>query len=236
MKKIIVPTLLLATSLFTGCDDGKIYPEEVTTHDMFANLTVTLKGKEAWPQKDLIVLAAFGDDQTIPISTTVIPEPTASNNTASVKLGLTGNEKTIAVSIVTKGTTRQVLYNFYTYPIEEFSKEINLPVNEIDLASFERIQKQIFNDNCVACHGGSTHAAAGLYLTDGKSYDAIVNVPADLSSEGKMIVNPGKPNASFITDILLEDIVNYNHSDIFASTPEFITLMKTWISEGAKNE
>lgn len=236
MKNIIVSILSLSTLLLTGCDDGKIYPEEVKTHDLFANLTVTLKGKEAWPQKDLIVLAAFGDDKTIPVSTTVIPEPTASNNTASVKLGLTGNEKTISVSIVTKGTTRQVLYNFYTYPIEEFSKEIDLPVKEIDLASFGRVQKQIFNDNCVACHGGSTHAAAGLFLTEGKSFDAIVNVRANLSAEGKMIVKPSEPNASFISDILSKDIVNYNHSDIFASIPEYITLMKTWISEGANNE
>ena len=236
MKNIIVSILLLFTLLLSSCDDGKIYPEEVTTHNMFAYLTVTLKGKEAWPQKDLIVLAAFGDDKTIPVSTTVIPEPTAANNTANVKLGLTGNEKTIAISLVTKGTTRQVLYNFYTYSIDEFSEKIDLPIKEIDLASFDRIQKQIFNDNCVACHGGSTHAAAELYLTEEKSYNAIINIQADLSSEGKVIVKPYEPNASFIIDILQKDILNYNHSDIFASTPEFITLMETWISEGAQNE
>ena len=234
MKKRFVSALLLtAATLLTGCDEGKIYPEETTAHTMFARLDVTLKGKEAWPQKDLIVLAAFGDDASIPVATTVIPEPTAVGSTASVSLGLTGDEKTLAVSIVTKGTTRQSVYNFYTYPISEFGEEITLPIKEIDLASFGRIQKQIFDAGCAACHGGSTTAAAGLYLTEGKSYDAIVERAASLSGEGKKIVCPGKPDESFIMDILQGDIVRYNHSDIFASTPEFITLMKTWISEGA---
>lgn len=235
-KRFVSALLLTVVILLTGCDEGKIYPEETTTHTMFARLDVTLKGKEAWPQKDLIVLAAFSDDNSLPVATTVIPEPTASSNTASVSLGLTGSEKMLAVSIVTKGTTRQVLYNFYTYPITEFSEEITLPVKEIDLASFDRVQKLIFDANCVACHGGSTTAAAGLYLTEGKSYDAIVERAASLSGEGKMIVCPEKPDESFIMDILQSDIVRYNHSDIFASTPEFITLMKTWITEGAPRE
>ncbi len=237
MEKRFVSALLLTVfTLLTGCDEGKVYPEGTTVHTMFARLDVTLKGKEAWPQKDLIVLAAFGDDTSLPLSTTVIPEPTAASNTASVSLGLTGSEKTLAVSIVTKGTTRQVLYNFYTYPISEFSEEITLPIKEIDLASFDRIQTQIFDANCVACHGGSTTAAAGLYLTEGKSYEAIVGRAASLSGEGKMIVCPEKLDDSFIMDILQSDILRYNHSDIFASTPEFITLMKTWITEGASRE
>lgn len=236
MKKSFIWVLLPLTGLLCGCDEGTVYPEETPAHSMFANLSITIRGKEAWPQKDLIVLAAFGDDASVPVSTTVIPEPTASGNTASVKLGLSGSEKTVAVSLVTKGTTRQVLYNFYTYQVDELKEDIDLPVTEIDLASFGRIQKQIFDANCVACHGGSTSAAAGLYLTEGKSYDATVNTPSTLSKEGKKIVCPGKPDESFVMDILQGDIVRYNHSDIFASTPEYITLMKTWIEEGAERE
>ncbi len=236
MKKRFILALLPLIGLLPGCDEGTVYPEETPSHSMFANLSITIKGKEAWPQKDLIVLAAFGDDPSTPVSTTVIPEPTASGNTASVKLGLSGEEKTIAVSLVTKGTTRQVLYNFYTYQVDELKEDINLEVTEIDLASFGRIQKQIFDANCVACHGGSTSAAAGLYLTEGKSYNATVDITSSLSKEGKKIVCPGKPDESFVMDILQGDIVRYNHSDIFASTAEYITLMKTWIEEGAKKE
>lgn len=228
-------SLLLACLLLTACDEGKIYPEQPAEHDVYVAMNTAFKGLNAWPRNYLIVLASFGDNDREPLSTAVIPEPTTTDGKASVRLGLSGQEKKIAISLVTKGTPREVIYNFYTYTIDNTSAaEINLPIEEIDIAFFGRIQSQIFNDNCIACHGGSTHAAARLYLTEGKSHPSLVNVQADLSHDGQLFVMPGKASQSFLMDILQSDIVKYNHSDILASNPELITLVKTWIEEDAK--
>ena len=73
-----------------------------------------------------------------------------------------------------------------------------------------------------------------LFLTDGKSYKALVNVEADLSEEGKMLVTPGDPNNSFILDILSENITRHDHSDILSAVPIKISLLESWIEGGAK--
>ncbi|WP_075558975.1 hypothetical protein [Parabacteroides timonensis] len=239
MKKyislFIVFTSLLLFSL-SACDEGKIYPEEIKHYKTYANLSIEIKGDKAFPQKELLVLAGFGDDATTPITTTVIPEPTASVKTINVQLGLKGDEKYIAICTVTKGTVRNVVYEFYRYDLSTISEEeIDIPISELNLSSFDRVQSQIFNDNCIICHGGSTEAGGGLYLTEGNSYKSLVNVIAPLSKENKVFVKPGEPDDSFVMDVLSNDILDkYDHSDIFASMPEYISLMESWIEEGAK--
>lgn len=240
MKNYISPLCMFIVSFgliasLSSCDEGKIYPEEISHYKTYANLTVDLKGEKAFPQKELLVLAGFGDDETTPITTAVIPEPTSAHNIVKARLGLKGDEKYISICIVTKGTTRSVVYEFYRYDLASVpDEEISLPITELDLSPFDRVQNQIFNKNCIACHGGSTGAAGKLYLTEGKSYENLVNRVAPLSKEGKVFVKPGEPDDSFILDVLSSDIVAYNHSDIFASMPEYLLLMRSWIEEGAK--
>lgn len=41
------------------------------------------------------------------------------------------------------------------------------------------------------------------------------------------------PSYSFLIDILTGDIVNYNHTDVLPQD-ELVTLIKTWIRDGAK--
>lgn len=95
-------------------------------------------------------------------------------------------------------------------------------------------KKPVFDAHCIACHGTSTSAAGGLFLTEGKSYKALVNIEADLSEEGKMLVKPGDSDNSFILDILSENITRHDHSDILSAVPEKISLLQSWIEGGAK--
>ncbi|MDD2952991.1 MAG: hypothetical protein PHC95_07485 [Parabacteroides sp.] len=218
-----------------ACDEGKVYPEEISTYQSYANLSLEIKGEKAFPKKELLVLASFGEDPSTPITTAVIPEPSSANKHISARLGLTGNEKYLSVAIVTMGATRELVYSFYSYPLSSVpTEDFTVPVTELDLSPFARVQQQVFNANCIACHGGSTSAAAGLYLTEGRSYQALVNVAADLSTAGKVFVKPGEPTASFLLEVLSSDKLRYNHSDIFASMPEYISLLESWIEEGAK--
>jgi len=40
-----------------------------------------------------------------------------------------------------------------------------MPAAAEDLTLMDAVQRQVFDLRCTQCHGGSSHAAAGLYLT-----------------------------------------------------------------------
>lgn len=224
---------LLLTSCLLSCDDGKIYPKE--TEEVSggkATINVRFTGQDAWPSEYMLLFAAFGDDEEMPVVSKIISRPSSEDEEVSVTLnGLDERTKRITVTVANKG--RQPLYHFYSYPLENTTEETILPVETINLATYDRIQHQVYNNYCIACHGAGDHAAADLYLTENKSYEATVNVPAPLSSTGKMLVKPGLSSQSFLVDILTNDTVNYNHTDVLPED-ELITLIKTWINDGAQ--
>lgn len=231
IKQITI--LIFIFLLFTRCDEGKIYPKETeNVTGGKVTLNASFKDTEAWPQEYMLVLAACEEDEDLPIVSKIIPEPKNQGEKVSVTLnGIDERSKKIVVAIVNKG--RQILYNYYTYPISDVNAEITLPIEEINLACYDRIQQQVFNAYCTRCHGAGDHAAANLYLTEGKSHKALVNVKAPLSETGKMLVKPNKAEESFLIDILNQDIIQYNHTDVLPEN-ELVTLIKTWINKGAE--
>ena len=54
----------------------------------------------------------------------------------------------------------------------------------------------------------------------------------------KPYVIPGEPDNSFLIDILSENILGHNHTDIFngSETTEVNNLLNAWINNGAKEE
>lgn len=80
---------------------------------------------------------------------------------------------------------------------------------------------------------GSTAPAAGLYLTEGKSHKALVDVVADKSEKGLKLVEPGSAEESFLHIILHENILKYDHTNII-TTSGTLTLLDDWINNGAK--
>lgn len=234
MKRSIY-TFFAVFLMLTSCDDGDLHPTEAGGADgQQVTLEAAFSGLKAWPAAYQLTLAAYGEDTENPLMSIQIPEPKTESGTVSLSLnGIPDATKTIGISILTKG--RKLIYNYYTYDISNATEtgNITLPVKEINVASFDRIQHQVFNNYCAACHGAGDRAAAGLYLTEGKSHAALVNIIADLSAANKKLVEPGMPSQSFIIDILTQDIVNYNHTDVLPEE-ELVTLIKTWITNGAK--
>lgn len=232
MNRIIVP-LLFCIFLFAACDDGKIYPpepEEVT--GLKATLTVRFSNLPAWPDAYQMVFAAYGENKEIPQMSKMISLPASESEEVSLTLnGLAEDVQTVAVSILTKGRKR--IYNLYTYDMSQATTDVILPVSRIDVASLERIQSQVFNNHCAACHGATGTAAAGLFLTSGTSHKALVDVNSTLSETGMYLVKPEDPAESFLIKVLKEDIVKYNHTDVLPES-ELITLMETWIKDGAR--
>lgn len=243
MRKILKIRILLLSIvcvLFAACDEGKIYPESSETEGKAVEVNITFKGVKAWPTYNYLALAAFGDDPTQAILTRRISKPSSDGVTTSIRLkGITNETKTVAIAVISKGLT--LVHSFYTFTIDDSSNEetIEIPNQNIDMASFGRVQDQIFNSQCITCHGGSSASPAGnLNLTEGKSYNNLVNIKAPDSSDGKMYVSPGDASNSFIIDVLSDDILKYyNHTDIFSGSErsEILSLMQNWINEGAEN-
>lgn len=227
MKKIIL--LLFIGIGFLACDDGNIYPKEKEdVSGATATIQVRFTGQEAWPDAYKLVFAGFNANTEVPSISKVISKPASDTVTQTVTLnGLTDDIKTLSISLLGKG--RNLIYNFYSYPVPEDTDHILLPVEEIDLAELPRVQAQIFDLHCTRCHGAGNHAAADLDLTDGQSRVALLNTPTVTGPAGTFRVVPGNVEKSFLHRILTEDCIDgYNHTDVLPEE-ELLKLIETWI-------
>jgi hypothetical protein len=148
-----------------------------------------------------------------------------------VLAGIPSEVTQIEVCVINK--LRKRIASFYAADYTEQADTIRLNAGNLDAGMFNSVQTEIFNRSCTACHGGSTEPAAGLYLTEGKSYKALVDVVADKSEEGLKLVKPGSAEESFLHVILHENIVKYDHTNII-TTSSTLTLLDDWINNGAK--
>lgn len=234
MKKEILSILLLSLLGLASCDDGKIYTNNniITTEGSTLKITADISGIDKWPEGYSIVIAGFGETDYAVISKGV-PAPEKDGDAVEVILsGITTEVNQIELCVINR--LRKRIATFYQTDFSAQADTIFIDAGTIDAGMFNSIQQTVFDAHCIACHGTSTSAAGGLYLTEGRSYEALVNVKADLSPEGKMLVHPGDPADSFILDILLSNTTRHDHSDILSVMPEKTTLLQSWIEGGAK--
>lgn len=219
---------------FTACDEGKIYPEEIIDTGRTATLTVTFTGLEAWPRENTLSLCSYSEDKSQPLLSKRITKPTREGKEVTITLNnLPAETRTIELAVISRGLKE--IYAYYTYEVDNNTEEqIVLSLGELDLASFDRIQKQIFDLNCLSCHGESTSLAGNLDLREGTAYQSLVNVKAPLSEDGKNYITPNDIHDSFLLDILEDNPI---HSDMFNSSgkQEVLSLIRGWISGGAEN-
>ena len=88
------------------------------------------------------------------------------------------------------------------------------------------------------CHGASNRAAAGLYLTEGKSREALVDVDSK-KVEGKKLVETNNANNSVLHMVLNQQTVegiSMDHRDLVSEKNEMtiLPLIDSWINNGAK--
>ena len=100
------------------------------------------------------------------------------------------------------------------------------------------IQQAYFNTTCANCHGASNRAAAGLYLTQGRSYGALVDQPS-ARVPGIKMVEPGSAANSLLHIILHQEQVEgitMTHRDLVSEQNEqnILPLIDSWINNGAK--
>ena len=101
-------------------------------------------------------------------------------------------------------------------------------------ATFEQLQKSLFDVSCASsgCHGGT----AWPDLSAGKAYDNIVGVE---SSQGIPLVDPGRPDSSYLYLKLLPDAkISGDRMPLGGPYLEPATLetVYAWIEKGAPKD
>ena len=232
MKRIGVIGVCLFNLLFLACDDGRIYEEVVVLPEegRVVKLTGKLTGAENWSSGYNVVVAGFDDTKEYAIITKTIP---AVECREVVLSGISDEVTRIELCVVNRLRKRILSYETFDCPV--IADTIRLDVGTKDLGMYASLQSQLFNTTCANCHGASTHAAAGLYLTEGKSYDALVNQPS-VKMADKLLVVPGDADGSVLYQTLATNIStgwNYDHTKEVLSDA-WLDVLEDWIDEGAK--
>lgn len=230
LARQLLSALLIVSCTLSGCDDGKIYPTEPEEQERIAiTLSVSFQEIEIWPQAYTLVFGAFEEGETSPYLSKRLVAPTESDEWIDLELtGLRPSTHHVSIAVVNRG--REVQYEYFRYALEGEVESVDLEPVQLSLVQFKRIQQQIFSSYCSRCHGEGNSAAAGLFLSAGKSHESLVGRSSSLREE--ILVKPYQPNQSFLLQVLTEDLINYNHTDVLPEA-ELIELIRAWIDVGA---
>lgn len=237
MRKTKYFLLLGIIALFAvACDSGDIYPKEETPTENRTTATATFNfiHTKAFPSAYNIVLATYDGSSSYPLTSVVVAAPEEDKPVKLTMDNIQKQAKTVELCLNQKHGNKRI-FSFYSFPLDNVKEgsAITIPAQKIDLASFARIQQQLFTPQCIGCHGGNEKAAAGLFLTEGISYDNLVNHKSKNSPKKRVL--PHSVVSSFLIDVLTKgDVVHFNHTDLSTLEEDDINLVKTWIVNGAK--
>lgn len=239
MKKYLFVIIGLSAILFGSCDDGRIYPEtDSLPEGRTVQLEGVLEGLENWPGDYRVSIAGFEgvDDEYASVSK-VIASSDVVNGKVSVELsGIKENVTLVRLCILDR--LRKHIVTFKEVDISKADALVKMEVGTVDISMLNAIQISYFNTTCANCHGASNRAAAGLYLTEGKSYHSLVNVDSR-KVEGKKLVAPGASSNSVLHMVLNQQSVEgiaMDHYDLVSEKNKMtiLPLIDSWINNGAK--
>ena len=240
MKKYILATLLTVTAIgFSSCDDGRIYPETAKLSEgKTVQMEGVLTGLSRWPGAYRVAIAGFenSDDEYADVSK-VITSSDVTDGKVSVELsGIKDNVKLVRLCILDR--LRRHIITFKEVDVSSATDNVKMDVGTVDISMFNTIQQNFFNTTCANCHGASNRVAADLYLTDGKSYSALVGADSKRVSN-KKLVEPNDAAGSVIHMVLNQESVegiSMNHFDLVSELNKqtILPIIDSWINNGAK--
>ena len=239
MKRFIIGSFC-ALMLCTACDDGRIYEQTYTaTEGKTVVLTGTLQGLDAWADGYSVSIAGFdGVDDYAFISKVLMPRQDGSLHIADTLSGIPADVRNVQLCVINR--LRQHVVTFSEVDVTGYSTRdtIRMDVGTINVGMFQAIQQSYFNTTCANCHGATGRAAAGLFLTEGQSYDALVGA-ASHKVEGQLLVKAGQPDSSILYQALTTDLTKdwrEYHRDLVSEQVELkiLPIIRAWIQGGAE--
>ncbi|MDR2037280.1 MAG: hypothetical protein LBQ60_05095 [Bacteroidales bacterium] len=219
--------------LCASCDSGDIYPDEVVHTGISVTATFDLEHLEVFPTSYEILFGTFNDESDIPIVSTTVTKPDEGTVVNVTLSSIPEGSTSMRLSIAKSG--RKTFYTLYEMKLDVVPTEsMVIPQQTVDLLQYGRIQQQVF-DQCITCHGGTESAAAGLRLTEDKSYEDLVDVDSERSVKKR--VSPYSIGNSFLIDVLTKDLnLSYQHNTSISSLKDDdVVLLEEWIRSGANN-
>ncbi len=222
--------------LFSSCDEGRIEEKEIVIPEsgFTLKLTGTISGVSTWSSTYELALAGLTSDGSVSMYRII-----ESDGDVSVDLtGITEDIAEVQLCIMERASRKSVIA-FQEIEQDNFNVEdnvIKMDVGTLDISMYNSIQKYIFDDKCISCHGSQGGAPRGLFLTSGKSYENLVN-KASKSNPDYLLVKPDNANSSYLPLILSENgHLGHDHADILDArkSSDLVALIKNWINNGAK--
>ncbi len=230
----IIISCVLSLALLVACDDGDIYDKSIV-HDgngRTAKLTGHFSGLSNWPTSHYLALAGFAKDNDFAVISKIVPS--TSDDVDLVLSNIPDSVERVELCVLSR--LRKRIYTLVSKSGDEIvTSDTILLKGSGDVSMFNIIQEQVFNTTCVNCHGGSNFAGAGLYLTPGLSYSAMVGKPS-VKLSGINIVEPGDASGSALHKVLRTDSTKtwrYDHTSEIVSH-DVLNLIDSWISNGAE--
>lgn len=237
-RTLIIGLVILGLS---SCDDGRIYPETTTSAEgKTVVMEGVLEGLDSWVSNYRVSIAGFeqADDEYASVSK-VITSSDIKDGKALVELsGIKDNVKLVRLCVLDR--LRRHIVTFDEVDISDATETVKMDVGTLDITMFNAIQQSFFNTTCANCHGASNRAAAGLYLTEGKSYQAMVDVNSK-KVEGRKLVETNNASNSVLHMVLNQQEVegiSMAHRDLVSEKNEqtLLPLIDSWINNGAKEK
>ena len=217
------------TVAITSCDDGRLYEKPVILPEegRVVKLTGNLSGVGEWAGGYSIVVAGFADDSEYAVISKSVS--TGADGRAEVVLsGIKDDVQRVELCVINRLRKRILTLRSADLSVAD---TIRLEVGSMNVGMYAAIQEQLFNTTCTSCHGASTFAGGGLYLTEGKSYDALVGAPSQLADD-KLLVEPGNADASVLYQALATRVSatwRQDHSNMVMNTA-MRDVVKDWIN------
>ena len=152
--------------------------------------------------------------------------------------GIKDNVKLVRLCVLDR--LRRHIVTFKEVDVSDATETVKMDIGTLNISMFNTIQQNFFNTTCANCHGASNRAAAGLFLTEGKSYQALVDVNSK-KVEGRKLVETNNAANSVLHMVLNQQEVagiSMAHRDLVSEKNEqtILPLIDSWINNGAKEK
>jgi hypothetical protein len=215
---------ILFTFLLAACDSGDIEEQSYSTTEggYTVKLTATLTGIDSWDNKYAVSLAGFTTGDNYAQVVRIIPNTTPDSTRVEVVFSNIGdNINTVELAITNR--LRERIITLARVNLDDYDNKkdtIYMDLGVTDVSRFGALQLGLFNMACIQCHGGNGGAgAAGLNLTEGRSFANLVNV-SSTRKEGMMRVVGGNARESLLHQMMAEggeNMLHVNHTEILSN-------------------